>query len=116
MNGSADPERSDHVSADLRGSLFDGKGVLEGKNAAEEMDLNDPLMNWMMPTMRAQPDHPDSPAFCWSRAHAYDPNFIYRPDTKSYVPLTPDLARQFPPEWIESIRKHRPGLMVEGGK
>ena len=80
---------------------FDGKGL---------MSANDPLTFWMLPTIRARPQHPDSPAWCWCRAHAYDPNFIYRPETKTYGPWTPDLAEQFPKEWVESVRKYRPGL------
>ena len=66
----------------------------------------EPLRNWVLPTMRARGDHPTSPVFCWYRLHAGERDYIYLPETREYVRMSPELRRQFPPEWTENLHKY----------
>ena len=77
---------------------------------------NERLLNWMLPSLRGQPEHPDSPVFCWYLLHAGERRFIYRPDTKEYVRLTPDLLPKFPREWTENLHKYVPPEWVKDWK
>jgi hypothetical protein len=95
MNG-ADPNDPTLFRPIFNGSFDPKDGTLNNPN--------EPLLNWMLPTLRAKPDHPDSPVFCWYRLHAMDRRFIYLPATKEYVPMTRELRKQFPPEWTENLK------------
>jgi hypothetical protein len=76
-------------------------------------NANEVLLNWVIPTLKAQPDHADSPVFCWYRLHALERKFIYLPATKEYVRMTPELRRQFPREWTENLWKYVPPEWVQ---
>jgi hypothetical protein len=71
-------------------------------------NASEPLRNWVLPTLRARPDHPDSPVFCWYLLQAGERRFIYLPQTKEYVRMTPELRAQFPPEWTANLHKYVP--------
>jgi hypothetical protein len=77
---------------------------------------DEPLLNWIIPMTRARAEHPDSPVFCWYLFHAGERRFIYRPDTKEYVPLSPELLRQFPAEWTKDLHKFVPPDWVNDWK
>ena len=94
-------ERSDHVPGHVQRQL-------QSRRPGKLNNPNEVLLNWVLPTLRAQPEHPDSPIFCWYLFHAGERRCIYRPDTKEYVRMTPELRRQFPPEWTENLWKYVP--------
>ena len=73
----------------------------------------EPLLNWALPPLRARPDRPDTPVFCWWLLHAQDRNFIYLPNTKEYVRLTPELRKMFPADWTENLYKYVPPQWVK---
>ena len=67
---------------------------------------DEPLLNWALPSLRAHPDRPESPVFCWHLFHAQERSFIYLPKTKEYVRLTPELRKMFPEEWTTNLYKY----------
>jgi hypothetical protein len=67
------------------------------------LSANEPLLNWALPPLRGRPDRPESPVFCWWRLHAQERRFIYLPDKKEYVRLTPDLRKMFPEAWTKNL-------------